>query len=98
MPRKLSSIAPDWWDYTTLDEEIIQAPDQSRTGEIPPPRHPKAVGEGGGSAMRGALRRVMSWDNPRALGRGWALRDSIPRSGERGFAIRSGLGGQGPRD
>ena len=23
MPRKLSSIAPDWWDYTTLDEEII---------------------------------------------------------------------------
>ena len=25
MPRKLSSIAPDWWDYTTLDGEIIQA-------------------------------------------------------------------------
>ena len=24
MPRKLSSIAPEWWDYTTLDEEIIQ--------------------------------------------------------------------------
>jgi glucosamine-6-phosphate deaminase len=24
MPRKLSSIAPDWWDYTTLDPEIIQ--------------------------------------------------------------------------
>jgi glucosamine-6-phosphate deaminase len=24
MPRKLSSIAPDWWDYTTLDEEIIR--------------------------------------------------------------------------
>jgi glucosamine-6-phosphate deaminase len=23
MPRKLSSIAPDWWDYTTLDKEII---------------------------------------------------------------------------
>ncbi len=22
--RKLSSIAPDWWDYTTLDDEIIQ--------------------------------------------------------------------------
>ena len=21
-PRKLSSIAPDWWDYTTLDDEI----------------------------------------------------------------------------
>src|SRR6185503_8509860 len=25
MPRKLSLIAPDWWDYTTLDNEIIQA-------------------------------------------------------------------------
>jgi len=23
MPRKLSSIAPDWWDYTTLDNDII---------------------------------------------------------------------------
>ena len=25
MPRKVSSIAPDWWDYTTLDDDIIQA-------------------------------------------------------------------------
>jgi len=25
MPRRLSPIAPDWWDYTTLDDEIIQA-------------------------------------------------------------------------
>jgi glucosamine-6-phosphate deaminase len=24
MPRKLSSIAPDWWDYTTLDNELIE--------------------------------------------------------------------------
>src|SRR4051812_29654377 len=24
MPRKLSSIAPDWWDYTTLDNDIIK--------------------------------------------------------------------------
>src|SRR2546422_9785383 len=24
MPRELSSIAPDWWDYTTLDSEIIR--------------------------------------------------------------------------
>jgi glucosamine-6-phosphate deaminase len=23
MPRKLSSIAPDWWDYTTLDAALI---------------------------------------------------------------------------
>jgi glucosamine-6-phosphate deaminase len=24
MSRKLSSIAPDWWDYTTLDTDIIK--------------------------------------------------------------------------
>jgi len=24
MPRKVSSIAPDWWDYTTLDDELIE--------------------------------------------------------------------------
>ena len=24
MPRKLSSIAPDWWDYTTLDEALVR--------------------------------------------------------------------------
>jgi glucosamine-6-phosphate deaminase len=24
MPRKLSSIAPDWWDYTTLDPGVIE--------------------------------------------------------------------------
>ena len=24
MPRKLSSIAPDWWDYTTLDDAIVR--------------------------------------------------------------------------
>ena len=23
MPRSLSSVAPDWWDYTTLDPELI---------------------------------------------------------------------------
>ncbi|HUF62149.1 MAG TPA: glucosamine-6-phosphate isomerase [Verrucomicrobiales bacterium] len=23
MPRKLSRIAPDWWDYTTLEEDLI---------------------------------------------------------------------------
>ena len=23
MPRKLSAIAPDWWDYTTLDSSLI---------------------------------------------------------------------------
>jgi glucosamine-6-phosphate deaminase len=24
VPRKLSSISPDWWDYTTLDDDLIQ--------------------------------------------------------------------------
>ena len=24
MPRKLSSVAPDWWDYTTLDDALIE--------------------------------------------------------------------------
>lgn len=24
MSRKLSSIAPDWWDYTTLDDELVR--------------------------------------------------------------------------
>ena len=23
MPRKLSSIAADWWDYTTLEDDLI---------------------------------------------------------------------------
>ena len=25
MPRKLSCLAPDWWDYTTLDTDLIDA-------------------------------------------------------------------------
>ncbi len=25
MPRKLSCLAPDWWDYTTLDTDLIEA-------------------------------------------------------------------------
>jgi glucosamine-6-phosphate deaminase len=24
MARRLSAIAPDWWDYTTLDQELIE--------------------------------------------------------------------------
>lgn len=24
MPRKLSSIAPDWWDYTTLEDDLLR--------------------------------------------------------------------------
>ena len=25
MPRKISSFAPDWWDYTTLDDALLRA-------------------------------------------------------------------------
>lgn len=25
MPRKLSAISPDWWDYTTIDSELVEA-------------------------------------------------------------------------
>lgn len=24
MPRPISKIAPDWWDYATLDAEILE--------------------------------------------------------------------------
>ena len=24
MSRKLSAISPDWWDYTTLDDDLIR--------------------------------------------------------------------------
>lgn len=24
MPRKLSAIAPDWWDYTTVDDDLVR--------------------------------------------------------------------------
>src|SRR3954452_19921098 len=24
MPRKLSTIAPDWWDYTTIDSNLVE--------------------------------------------------------------------------
>jgi glucosamine-6-phosphate deaminase len=41
MARKYSSVAPDWWDYTTLDSDLIESAakltpaqilDLSRTG------------------------------------------------------------------
>ncbi|MSU65386.1 MAG: glucosamine-6-phosphate isomerase [Opitutus sp.] len=35
MPRKLSSIAPDWWDYTTLDDEIIRAAAKLTVEQLP---------------------------------------------------------------
>src|ERR671926_396586 len=35
MPRRLSSIAPDWWDYTTLEPEIIEAAARLSADELP---------------------------------------------------------------
>src|SRR3954470_12018750 len=34
MPRKLSSIAPDWWDYTTLDNDLIDEVARLKPREI----------------------------------------------------------------
>ena len=35
MARKLSSIAPDWWDYTTLDDEILRDAARLTTKDMP---------------------------------------------------------------
>jgi glucosamine-6-phosphate deaminase len=35
MPRRLSSIAPDWWDYTTLDTELVDAVSRLRPRDFP---------------------------------------------------------------
>jgi glucosamine-6-phosphate deaminase len=35
MPRRLSSIAPDWWDYTTLEPEIIEAAARLSADDLP---------------------------------------------------------------
>jgi len=24
MPRPISKVAPDWWDYTTLESELLE--------------------------------------------------------------------------
>ncbi len=32
MARKYSSVAPDWWDYTTLDSDLIEAAAQVNSG------------------------------------------------------------------
>jgi glucosamine-6-phosphate deaminase len=34
MARKYSSVAPDWWDYTTLDSELIEAAAKLTPAEI----------------------------------------------------------------
>ena len=34
MPRKLSAIAPDWWDYTTLDADLIDEASRLTPGEL----------------------------------------------------------------
>jgi len=35
MPRKSSSIAPGWWDYTTLDPELIAEAARLRASDLP---------------------------------------------------------------
>ncbi len=35
MPRRLSSIAPDWWDYTTLDLELVSAVARLKPRDFP---------------------------------------------------------------
>jgi glucosamine-6-phosphate deaminase len=34
MPRKCSSVAPDWWDYTTLDSDLIEAAAKLTSAEM----------------------------------------------------------------
>ena len=34
MPRKLSTIAPDWWDYTTLEDDLIRDAAKLTTRQI----------------------------------------------------------------
>jgi glucosamine-6-phosphate deaminase len=34
MSRKLSAISPDWWDYTTLDQELIDAVARLKVREV----------------------------------------------------------------
>ena len=35
MPRKLSAIAPDWWDYTTLDSSLIDEAARLTARDLP---------------------------------------------------------------
>jgi glucosamine-6-phosphate deaminase len=35
MPRRPSAIAPDWWDYTTLDPGLIDEAARLRAGDLP---------------------------------------------------------------
>ena len=35
MPRKLSAIAPDWWDYTTLDSSLIDEAARLTVRDLP---------------------------------------------------------------
>jgi len=35
MTRSISKVAPDWWDYTTLDEEILRDAAKLSVKDIP---------------------------------------------------------------
>ncbi|MEI6050307.1 MAG: hypothetical protein WCS03_15500 [Bacteroidota bacterium] len=34
MPRKLSMLAPDWWDFTTLDDELLSDASKLTPGDL----------------------------------------------------------------
>ena len=53
MARKVSMLAPDWWDYTTLDDEILN--DAARLTEQDISRRP---------ALRGAHARCVRVSEP----------------------------------
>lgn len=35
MPRRLSKVAPDWWDYTTLDDELLDEAARLTADDLP---------------------------------------------------------------
>ena len=55
MPRKLSAIAPDWWDYTTLDAEIIE-----RAARLTPTDMPK-LSRAGSASCSTTRSRIFIW-------------------------------------
>ena len=34
MPQALSKVAPDWWDYTTLDSELLADAARLKAGDL----------------------------------------------------------------
>jgi glucosamine-6-phosphate deaminase len=40
MPRPLSTLAPDWWDYTTLDPELLRDASRLTIKDLEQPSRP----------------------------------------------------------